>query len=68
MVTAECLGCGKEINTRMISCPGCGKPVGYAGGTSNPDALKASQGVKGQTGDGVQTESTLRRQSSALSK
>ena len=68
MVTAEFLGYGKEINARMISCPDCDKPVGFSGGTPNPAALKALQGVKGQTGDGVQTESTLRRQSSALSK
>jgi|GEM_PF-1765017 hypothetical protein len=43
MVTAECLGYGKELNARMISCPDCDKPVGFAGGTPNPAALKALQ-------------------------
>ena len=33
MATVQCANCGRDVDNRLIVCPGCGTPVGYRGGT-----------------------------------
>ena len=52
MATTQCKGCGRQINTQLITCSDCGTPVGVTGSA-------AATSVRSSLTDSTLTSSEL---------